>query len=34
MLIERVVAKYTEPPPASYIEDSPPTEGDDVMLRK
>jgi hypothetical protein len=34
MLIELVVAKYTEPPPAPYIEDSSPTEGDDVMLRK
>jgi hypothetical protein len=34
MLIELVVAKYTEPPPAPYVEDSSPTEDDDVMLRK
>ena len=34
MLIEWVAAKYTRPPPAPYIEDSSPMEGDDVMLRK
>jgi hypothetical protein len=34
MLIERVMAKYTESLPASFIEGPSPTEGDDVVLRK
>jgi hypothetical protein len=34
MLIDWVAAKYTEPPPASFIEDRSPVEGDDGMLRK
>jgi hypothetical protein len=34
MLIERFTARYTEPPPAHYIEDLPTKEDHDDMLRK
>jgi hypothetical protein len=34
ILIERVATRITVPPPATYFEEPPTTESDDVMLRR